>query len=385
MAFNRPPLPVIPDVRDAHRATHTLNLSLEAMHRLFVSLLLTLSLFQNASADVSIGTWNLEHLSIRPTKDFQGIAKVARKVDFLAVQELMSVDALQALANELTTQTGKHWSAMASDAVGRSSYKEMYGFVWRDDVVAYEDGAVSYLDRTDTFEREPYSARFRSIKDGTTFVVATVHILYGKNQADRASEIVALSSYWAWLKDTYPGNNQIMLMGDFNTPPTSPAWDKLDVSAKPLVLDGKSTLSTTDGTFANLYDNIFVDKQSSIRVKNVQIFDYPKYLGMTHAQGRSSISDHAPVFLTAGFSGQSNASANPATAKPANGKPATPAKGVPDTSHNQALSVRGNRKTGIYHRPDCPSYNSVSEKNRVEFDTPAKAEAEHYRLAGNCH
>jgi len=134
------------------------------------------------------------------------------------VQELMSEDALQALAQELTRLTGKHWSAMASHAVGRSSYKEMYGFVWRDDAVAYEDGAVTYLDRSDTFEREPYSARFKSLKDGTTFVVATVHILYGKSQADRASEITALSSYWAWLKDTYPGNNQIMLMGDFNTP-----------------------------------------------------------------------------------------------------------------------------------------------------------------------
>ena len=354
------------------------------MFKFFASLLLAFSLQQTASADVNIGTWNLEHLSIRPTKDFQSIARVAQKVDFLAVQELMSVDALQALAKELSTQTGKHWSAMASDAVGRSSYKEMYGFVWRDDVVAYEDGAVNYLDRKDTFEREPYSARFRSIKDGTTFVVATVHILYGKNQADRASEIVALSSYWAWLKETYPGNNQIMLMGDFNTPPTSPAWDNLDVSAKPLVLDGKSTLSTTDGKFANLYDNIFVDKQSAIRVKNVQIFDYPKYLGMTHAQGRSSISDHAPVFLSAGFNNSTGTSAATPPTKPSTVKTAVATATSPGTTKTSALSVRGNRKTGIYHRPDCPSYNSVSEQNRVEFDSPAKAEAEHYRLAGNC-
>lgn len=191
---------------------------------------------------------------------------------------------------------------MASHAVGRSTYKEMYGFVWKDDAIAYEDGAVTYLDRKDTFEREPYSARFRSLTDNSYFVVATVHILYGKSQADRASEIVALSNYWSWLKDIYPGNNQIMLMGDFNTPPTSPAWDSLDSSAKPLVLNGASTLSSTDGKFANLYDNIFVGKGSTIKVNSVQVFNYPKYLGLTHTQGRSSVSDHAPIFLNADLS-----------------------------------------------------------------------------------
>lgn len=355
------------------------------MLRFFASLLLALSFLQNASADVNIGTWNLEHLSVRPNKDFQGIAKVAQKVDFLAVQELMNEDALQALAKELTRQTGKHWSSMASHAVGRSSYKEMYGFVWRDDVVAYEDGAVTYLDRGDTFEREPYSARFRSLKDNTTFVVATVHILYGKSKADRASEITALSSYWAWLKDTYPGNNQIMLMGDFNTPPTSPAWNQLDASAKPLMLDGASTLSTTDGKFSNLYDNIFVSKNSAIRVNNVQVFNYPKFLGITHAQGRDSVSDHAPIFLSASFTG---GSASPASAStPA--KPTTPNPMKPTITDAGAkgltVAIRGNKKTMVYHRPDCPSYNSISEKNRVEFDTAAAAEAQHYHLAGNCH
>jgi endonuclease/exonuclease/phosphatase family metal-dependent hydrolase len=352
------------------------------MFRFFVLCLLSFSFVQNASADINIGTWNLEHLSVRANKDFQSIAKVAQKVDFLAVQELMTEDALQTLAKELTRQTGKHWSAMASHAVGRSSYKEMYGFVWRDDVIAYEDGAVTYLDRNDTFEREPYSARFKSLKDGTTFVVATVHILYGKSQADRASEIIALSSYWSWLKGTYPGNNQIMLMGDFNTPPNSPAWDNLDTSAKPLMLNGASTLSSTDGKFANLYDNIFVAKDSAIRVNTVQVFNYPKFLGLTHAQGRDSVSDHAPIFLNADFSAGSKSST--AQAKPTVANPMKPASVSTAASNNLAVAIRGNKKTMTYHRPDCPSYNAVSEKNRVEFASAAAAEAEHYHLAGNC-
>jgi endonuclease/exonuclease/phosphatase family metal-dependent hydrolase len=356
------------------------------MLRFFVSILLALSFLQNACADVTIGTWNLEHLSVRPNKDFQSIAKVAQKADFLAVQELMSEEALQALAKELGKQTGKHWSAMASHAVGRSSYKEMYGFIWRDDVVAYEDGAVTYLDRNDTFEREPYSARFRSLKDGSTFVVATVHILYGKSQSDRASEIIALSSYWNWLKETYAGNSQIMLMGDFNTPPSAPAWNNLDASARPLVLEGASTLSATDGKFANLYDNIFVSKTTAIRVNSVKVFDYPQFLGLTHAKGRDSVSDHAPIFLSAHLGGGSGAAAASTVATQARPGVANPMKPAASTEATHlASAIRGNRKTMVYHRPDCPSYNAVAEKNRVEFNSAAAAEAQHYRLAGNCH
>jgi endonuclease/exonuclease/phosphatase family metal-dependent hydrolase len=361
---------------------------LDNMLRFCVALLLAFTFLQTARADVNIGTWNLEHLSVRPNKDFQGIAKVAQRVDFLAVQELMSDDALQALTKELTRQTGKHWSAMASHAVGRSSYKEMYGFVWRDDVIAYEDGAVSYLDRTDSFEREPYSARFRSVKDGKTFVVATVHVLYGKNQADRASEIAALSSYWSWLQETYAGNNQIMLMGDFNTAPNSPAWAKLDSSARPLVRDGASTLSTKEGKFANLYDNIFISRSSAIRVNKVEVFDYPTFLGLTHAQGRDSVSDHAPIFLRASLSGGEGAASASVVAgqsrTPAH-NPVKPAAAGRGEAANLALAVRGNLKTKVYHRPDCPSYNAIAEKNRVEFNSAAAAEAQHYHVAGNCH
>lgn len=113
-------------------------------------------------ADVKITIWNLEHLSIRPTKDFQAIAKVAKNVDFLAVQEFMNKKSQSILAEELTKQTDQKWSFMASHAVGRSSYKEMYGFVRKDDTVAYEDSAVSSMAKARLTELQR-SSRFRII------------------------------------------------------------------------------------------------------------------------------------------------------------------------------------------------------------------------------
>lgn len=44
----------------------------------------------------------------------------------------------------------------------------------------------------------------------------------------------------------------------------------------------------------------------------------------------------------------------------------------------------GNRRSRIYHRPDCPSYDQVSPQNQVLFMSEAAAQAAGFRLAGNC-
>ncbi|MCB5228157.1 endonuclease [Alishewanella sp. 16-MA] len=46
--------------------------------------------------------------------------------------------------------------------------------------------------------------------------------------------------------------------------------------------------------------------------------------------------------------------------------------------------IYGNRRSKIYHRPDCPNYLSMAVSNRVSFDTASEAEAQGYRQANNC-
>ena|SRR6266699_2900045 len=46
--------------------------------------------------------------------------------------------------------------------------------------------------------------------------------------------------------------------------------------------------------------------------------------------------------------------------------------------------IIGNKRTKVYHRPDCPGAVKVSLQNRVRFATEAEAQAAGYRLAGNC-
>jgi endonuclease YncB( thermonuclease family) len=47
-------------------------------------------------------------------------------------------------------------------------------------------------------------------------------------------------------------------------------------------------------------------------------------------------------------------------------------------------TIIGNRTSMIYHKPDCPDYDKVSERNRVLFRNEAEAQAAGYGKARNC-
>lgn len=149
------------------------------------------------AADITLGSWNVKRLGKQHS--YEALSAVAGKFDIIALQEVMSEDGLDRLESAIETRTGETWGRLESHLIGSRSYKEMYAFLYRESKVAYEDGAVVYMDRGDKFIREPYSARFRELSDNSVFALATVHILYGKGVEDRTPEIKALADYWTWL------------------------------------------------------------------------------------------------------------------------------------------------------------------------------------------
>lgn len=271
---------------------------------LFCYLILASSL---AFSDVRVASWNIKHLGWNNDKAEDVVAAIASGFDLIAIQELMDSEALESMERNLESLTGESWSQMSSHKVGRGSYKEMYGFIWRDSEVKYLDGAVVYLDSKDVFIREPYSARFLDIDTQTSLAIATVHVLFGDSVGDRTPEINAFYSYWTWLQETYPEDvDRLMLAGDFNLPPSHQAWNPLKQVAKPLITRGKTTLSTTNGRYASLYDNIWVSKRSELDHKISGIFRLTDYMDSitgrtwTNDEIRSHVSDHVPVFTLIG-------------------------------------------------------------------------------------
>jgi len=279
------------------------------LRRLIAGVLVSLVLAVGVghAAEVRIASWNIQNLGWGENKSFPALARVIAQYDFVAIQELMNEEAIEHLRDKLEDKTGQSWEALYSHPLGRTSYREKYAFLWRDDVIEYVDGAVVYLDDRDHFAREPFSARFRARDTDFDFVAATVHVTYGRRIADRTPEIHALRLYWDWLAEVYPETDtRRLLLGDFNLRPAHEAWGELLEVAQPLITEGATTLSTSDRQYANLYDNIFVPIDHDIPIADVGIMPFPELLTETtgrywsHEKARRHVSDHAPVHVLVG-------------------------------------------------------------------------------------
>ncbi|HZJ95708.1 MAG TPA: endonuclease/exonuclease/phosphatase family protein [Thiopseudomonas sp.] len=256
------------------------------------------SLYVHAS-DIIFASWNIQHLGHGHHKKYTGLAAIAGKVDLLAVQEVMTKQGLLRLKKAIEKHTDEQWSYLISRPVGSKDYKEMYAFLWRDSAVELVQGQQTYPDQRKRFIREPFSAHFRSKHDNSELAVGTVHILYGRSIKDRTPEIQALAQYWRWMQTTYP-DTALVLAGDFNLPPEHDAWHALKRYAKPLITVGATTLSEKNGRYANLYDNIWVEKDSQLDIAQAGIIAFPKMLKMDHKDSRQYMSDHAPVYMSLG-------------------------------------------------------------------------------------
>lgn len=266
------------------------------MRLLFRSLIIIAwVLFASQASALTLCSWNLMRLGHKNHKNYTQVARVIAHTgcDFLAVQEVMKLEGVKKVAGAVADATGMKWKYMVSHQIGRHSYTEAYAYFWNPAVVHYDGGAVVYLDPGDRFEREPFSAQFSTNK-GFEWTAATVHILYGKRRSDRTPEIRELAGYWRWLSETFD-DRPIILTGDFNLEPGDRAWAPLKALATPLLTTGASTLSSHNGRYAHLYDQIWVPRDSHQTGMSAYIVKYPPLLGLMHKQARKTVSDHAPV------------------------------------------------------------------------------------------
>ena len=342
--------------------------------------LLLLLASATASAELRIASWNVEHLGWDNGKNYPAVARVASHFDLLALQEVMTPEAVDELERALESATQRAWGSLVSDAVG-DGYQERYAFIWREAEVAYVDGAVVYVDDRDAFAREPFSARFRDRSSGEVFAAATVHILYGDGVADRTPEIRALRRYWSWLGEIYPEETERqLLMGDFNLPPDHPAWGPLQEVARPAPITAATTLSSTDGAYASRYDHLWLPRRHSLAVTGQGVLRFPELLGISHEQARDTVSDHAPVYLRLDGAQLHDAAASAADRRQGSEEQQQPASGTGDcTNLNRAPAstleaithIGPERAEAVVEgRP----WESVQELDQIDGIGPARLE-----------
>lgn len=157
-----------------------------------------------------------------PKRDWHALACVAAVIsrfDVVAVQESRrNPAALKRLLDNL----GPDWRIIISDATeGVAGNGERLAFLY-DRARVQPAGLVGEIvlppigeEPQRQFARTPYTASFT--RAGVEFTLASVHILWGANPAERLPEIAAFAEWMHdWAVRPNDWNSNLIVLGDFN-------------------------------------------------------------------------------------------------------------------------------------------------------------------------
>lgn len=192
-----------------------------------------------------IATWNIRHFgdltekwkssqNDSPKRDLHAlrcIAEIVSRFDIVAMQEVKgNIKALRHMLKVL----GPSWGLILTDVTkGRPGNDERMAFVFDTRKVQMSGLACELvvpqeqLNRIGEdalgkqFARTPYAVSFRAgglpTKRPKTFILVTLHVIYGKKVSQRVPELTAIADWLAqWAKDVNAYDHNLMALGDFN-------------------------------------------------------------------------------------------------------------------------------------------------------------------------
>ena len=247
---------------------------------------------QEADNEISIATFNVRIFSTnsRNDEELYQICNILKKFDFIALQEVRNNEIIDRAVAMLRRDFGLNYFSLVSKGVGRG-VKERYAFLFRANKVGFMLEAEFIEDDEDLFIREPFYAKFRAGE--FDFWAITIHSIYGDIVADRRAEALVLDDVYRFVQDL-DGENDILLMGDFNLPPDDKGFEEL------LALEGMTAINTSIPTSIKdrLYDNIFIQSQYTQEYAGqygVLKFDELWY-GNDDKTASLAVSDHRPLW-----------------------------------------------------------------------------------------
>ncbi|XP_078286241.1 deoxyribonuclease gamma-like isoform X2 [Rhinoraja longicauda] len=190
------------------------------------------------------------------------------------------------------------YAHVASERLGRSSYKEQYVFVYRSDKVRVLAVHQYKAQASQAFSREPtvvlFSAPNTEVKE---FVLIPQH-----TSPDAAvREVDELYEVTQFVRRLWNTEN-IMILGDLNAGCgyiRSEAWGRIRLRTQPgfhwLIGDGADT--TVCRSTSCPYDRIIVHGSAfhrAITPRSAKVFDFSRAFGLTE-QEALKVSDHFPV------------------------------------------------------------------------------------------
>jgi endonuclease/exonuclease/phosphatase family metal-dependent hydrolase len=253
-----------------------------------ILLLLVIAAAQLAADPFTLASWNVRILSdnSRDDGELREIAQIIERYDITAIQEVRDSRVLDRLVDML----GPNWEYIVSEPSGRG-VKELYAFVYDTREIENMSPVSLIDDQYDLFIREPAVAAFTA--DHFDFVLVSIHVIYGDRIADRRDEISLLDDVMSMVNHQFPGEEDVILLGDFNMDGEDESWQMSGYT--PIIsADMKTTITDTSS-----YDNIWLPTAQTYQTDFDQFYEMYSFDELMHSDDDSTasrrISDHRPI------------------------------------------------------------------------------------------
>lgn len=223
----------------------------------------------------------------------QHLAEIVRRFDVVAIQEIRSKDDdLMPRFVDLINADGRQYDYVVGPRLGRTSSKEQYAYVFDRATIEVDRNALYTVDDPDDLmHREPYVAWFRARGPppdrAFTFTLVNVHT----DPDEVAAEMKALSAVFRAVRDDGRGEDDVILLGDFNTD-SQHLGGLGQISGLVAAISGvpTNTLRTKE------YDNLIFHGQATREFTGRGgVFDFMREFNLPLDQAQE-ISDHCPVW-----------------------------------------------------------------------------------------
>jgi len=286
--------------------------------------------FKKLDHNVLIATWNIRSFGDltekweagsddSPKRDLHSllaIAQIISRFDIVAVQEIKgNIKAFRHMLKVL----GNNWSFILTDVSGGSEGNgERLGFLFDTRKVKLSGLACELVvpnEKTKKikegafarqFARTPYAVGFKV--EEKTFVLVSMHVLYGKVLSAREDELKAIAEWMKdWATNMQSFDQSLVLLGDFNIDrmgdPRYEAFVSTGLTVPEDLRQIRRTLLDNQTKFYSQiawFENHYHIPQLSIKYEAGGVFDFGPHLlkdrDLSPFQMSWRISDHLPLW-----------------------------------------------------------------------------------------
>lgn len=274
----------------------------------FAAAVLAFASIAASPADFIIYTQNLLHFgqggAAKTQAKCDAVDTVSQSVDVIVIQEVM-----QQAYPCASVPAGFSWEAYGP--LGATTYKEFYGFLWRNTPRSggptIADGGYYLSAASGSFARPPHAILLSVTPHGKTTAyymwIGNIHSVFGTSVSARRAEATATATFFSALQGTGAedvsvpaGGFPVIIAGDWNLPARSkngklnPGFEALSTAGAGIEPNVPTSLNAA-GSPSSAYDH-FVFTAAKITLSNVMRHpanssDWPSW--------RDTVSDHLGV------------------------------------------------------------------------------------------